>query len=348
MAAIALVTVPLFLRLNKPQGSMAQKLKRLDWVGSALFIASITSFLMPVSWGGVQFAWTAPNTLVPLLLGLAGLVAFAFYEIKIAKEPTVRFSLLRSYNMAYSLYGAIIHAIMLFGGLYFLPLYFEAAKRYTPVLAGVGLLPTAFTVAPFSIVAGIAITKTGDYRVVTWLGWIAATLGSGVMILLDVDSTVPQWIFLLACLGLGLGLLFNALVFITQAAADDGSVAFALGLGVFSRILGQCIGVAVCGTIFQNQMRARLLAVPALAPHADEYSRDASRLVATIGSIADLSAQASLIQAYADSLKIVWAVMCALSGSGLIGSLFVRKHSLDRVLNTEQGLKRGGSDDTRL
>ena len=340
---MGLLTVPLFVRLKMTRGSTGQKLRRVDWIGNVLFIASMTSILMPVTWGGLQFEWSAPNTLVPLFIGLASMAAFVTYEMKIATEPTVRLRLLKRYNMAYSMYGTAINALIVYGLLYFLPLYFEAAKSYGPVLTGVALFPATFTVAPFSVVAGIIITKTGDYRIVTCIGWIAATLGCGVMTLMSAGSTVAQWIFLTLCAGIGLGLLYNSLAVVTQAASTDSDMAFAIGMAVFSRLLGQCVGVAICSAIFQNQMLWRLQGIPSLAPHAYEYSRDASSLVLAIGAMPDAQTKTLLIEAYADSLKIVWAVLCAFGGTALLGSFFLRKYSLDRVLNTEQELRRSSS-----
>jgi hypothetical protein len=116
-------------------------------------------------------------------------------------------------------------------------------------------------------------------------------------------------------------------------------MAFAVSFFIFARLIGQCIGVAICGVIFQNQMRANLLAIPSLADQADEYSRDASSLVTELREMDDPVKKAHITSAYAESLQIAWAVMCALSGSAMIGSFFVRKISLDRALKTEQGLR---------
>ncbi|KAL9035112.1 MAG: hypothetical protein Q9214_006737, partial [Letrouitia sp. 1 TL-2023] len=275
---IGLVMVPTFMKLDLIPSTMAQKLKRVDWVGNVVFIAAMTSFLIPVTWGGVQYPWNSWHTLVPLLVGIAGLILFGVYEKTVAKEPTVRLELLASYNMAYSLIGTLINALIVYGALYFLPLYFEAVKGYNPIISGVALFPATFTVAPVSIISGVIITRSGDFRVVTWLGWIATTLGCGVMILLDVKTTTVQWISLTFCTGFGLGFLYTSLTFITQTASDDSNMAFAISLFIFARSLGQCIGVAICGVIFQNQMRQRLLQIPSLANDAVGYSRDASSL----------------------------------------------------------------------
>ena len=327
------------MKLNLVKGTIAEKLRRIDWLGTVWFIAATTSFLIPVTWGGVQYPWDSWRTLVPLIVGVVGFAGFIVYENYVPSEPTFRLHILRSYNMAYSLYATLVNAMIVYGLIYFLPLYFEATKGYNPIITGVALFPATLTVAPASIIAGAIITKTGDFKIITCVAWIIATLGLGVMILLDVDTTIPQWIFLTLCAGIGLGMLYTSLAFVNQAASDDASMAFAVSFFIFARLIGQCIGVAICGVIFQNQMRANLLAIPALADQADEYSRDASSLVNELKEMDDLVKKAHLISAYAESLQIAWAVMCALSGSAMIGSFFVRAISLDRELNTEQGLR---------
>ncbi|KAL5336139.1 major facilitator superfamily domain-containing protein [Aspergillus crustosus] len=338
-AAIALVIVPLFMKLNLIRGTIAQKLRRVDWIGTALFIAATTSFLIPVSWGGVQYPWSSWRTLVPLILGITAFTGFIIYEKYIPEEPTFRLHLLNSYNMAYSLYATFINAMIVYGTIYFLPLYFEATKSYNPIITGISLFPATLTVAPASILSGLLITKTGDFKYITITGWTISTLGLGIMILLDVETTIPQWIFLTLTPGIGLGILYTSLAFINQSASDDSSVAFAVSLFIFARLIGQCIGVAICGVIFQNRMRDILSNIPELAQHAVEYSRDAANLVTQLHRIEDSVERGLLVGAYAEALKTAWAVLCALSGTALIGGFWVDRVSLDRALDTEQGLR---------
>jgi hypothetical protein len=48
---VGFVGIPICLRLIFKTGSMVEKLKKIDWIGSFLFITSLTSFLIPLSWG---------------------------------------------------------------------------------------------------------------------------------------------------------------------------------------------------------------------------------------------------------------------------------------------------------
>jgi len=79
--------------------------------------------------------------------------------------------------------------------------------------------------------------------------------------------------------------------------------------------------------------------IPSLASKAAEFSQNSSTLVLAIHNMPSSLEKMQLIQAYADSLKLVWVVLCVLSGMALLGSFWVRPKTLDQVLNTEQPLK---------
>jgi hypothetical protein len=82
-----LVAVPLLLTLKPRTATMEEKLHRVDWIGGSLFIASATLFLIAISWGGNEFAWNDAGTLLPLILGVVGLLVTFFYESRVASTP---------------------------------------------------------------------------------------------------------------------------------------------------------------------------------------------------------------------------------------------------------------------
>jgi len=312
----------------------------VDWLGSVLFIGSTTSFLIPITWGGVSYAWNSWRTLVPLIIGVVGLVFFVVYEEKFAKEPLIRMDVFKNRTAAASYFETTIHGMILWCILYYLPLYYETVKGETPILSGVSLFPETFTVAPAAMVTGILITKTGRYRWAIWGGWFLTTFGSGLLCLLKADTPTVAWVFLNLISGLGLGILFPSMAFSIQAATTNKDLAFAVALFSFFRAFGQAIGVAIGGTIFQNEMKKKLLTHPLLAPKAGEYSADASSLVQIVKTMAAGEEKTQLIQSYSDALQIVWAVMTGLAFLGLLSSLLIKGLDLDRALETEQGMAR--------
>jgi len=330
--------VPLFLRLNFIPSSMASKLRRVDWLGSVMFVGSMSSFLIPLTWGGVMYSWTSWRTLVPLVIGIVGLIVFGLYERFVVTEPVIRLSIFanRTVNIAYV--NTVIHGMVLWCLLYYQPLYFEAVRGYTPIVAGVALFPATFTVAPMAIVIGFLITKTGKFRWAIWLGWTLATFGVGILYLLDVNTTVVQWIFIDLVSGVGLGILFPSLQFQVQAASSSKDLAFAVAAFSFFRAFGQALGVAIGGVIFQNSLSHKLQAYPAFAAQASELAKDAAALVQIITATPDGPDKLVLRTVYADSLKTVYIVMCALAGVALFLSFLIKSYDLNRALETEQGL----------
>jgi hypothetical protein len=341
---IGSVFVLLFLRTRFTPSDVARQLRDFDWVGSILFIGSTTSFLLGLTWGGVAHPWSAYQTVIPIVLGAVGVVVFTLQQARFAAQPIVPLVVFQNRTTVVSYFGTIITGLVLWCILYYMPLYFEAVKGYDNIIAGVALFPQTFTVAPAGALAGALLTKTGRYRWSIWLGWTLGTLGLGLFCVLDVDTSIPAWIFLNLVSGIGLGFLFPAIATAIQASVASEHVAIAIAIFSFFRSVGQALGVAIGGVIFQNRMLHNVRSYPGLAPNAALYSQDAVGLVELLRAMPDNADKRDLRQAYADSLRIVWAVCCALGGVAFLVSLFTRHHGLVAVIETKHGIDEGKAD----
>lgn len=327
------------MNLRRLPGSLVEKLRQIDYIGTFLFISSLASFLIPLTWGGISYPWGSWHTVAPLAIGVSGLAAFGFYEYRFARDPIIPPMIFNNRTATVSFIGSVFQGFILWCSLYYMPLYYEAVKEYSPVITGVALFPATFTVAPSAMVVGVVITSTGRYRWAIWLGWLVSTIGLGLICLIKVTTSIYGWILLNLVPGLGLGILFPSLGYAVQAAAEPKNVSIAVAMFSFFRALGQAIGVAIGGVVFQNQMHANLLTYPALAPNASAYSQDAAGLVQVIQGMDDGANKTDLKTAYTDSLRIVWAVNCAVAGVALILSLLTQAYDLDRAIESAQGLE---------
>ena len=297
----------------------------------------MTGFLIPVTWGGVQYAWDSWRTLVPLLVSAAGLIAFIVYIEFFASNPLIRTSVFKTRSAAILYISTVIHGIVLWSILYYMPLYFQAVKGFGPILSGVALFPWTFTVAPASIGTGIAIAITGTYRWANRAGWVLTTLGMGLLIVLKPNTSTVAWIFLNLVGGLGTGILFPAMALAVQASVTAQDQAYAANMFSFLRAFGQTLGVAIGGVIFQNQMRKKMLTFPLLADLAGEYSRDAAGLVKIIQDMPAGEMKEQLRESYTDALKYIWIVMLVFSAVALLGSWFVEAYDMNVANETEMG-----------
>ena len=87
MGAITIGVVVFLLHIPRPKGSLLQKLKRIDYLGTIVVVGSTIAILLPLNWGGNRYEWNSPVIIVLLIVGCIGYLLFALVEIKFAVEP---------------------------------------------------------------------------------------------------------------------------------------------------------------------------------------------------------------------------------------------------------------------
>lgn len=102
------VMIALFFSVNFPVDSFLHKLSRVDWVGTVVFVAATTGFLIPITWGGVMYSWDSWRTLVPLIVCLVALVGFLVYEEYVPAEPLIRSSVFKNRTAAVTYFQTFI------------------------------------------------------------------------------------------------------------------------------------------------------------------------------------------------------------------------------------------------
>ncbi|KAF4339242.1 multidrug transporter [Fusarium beomiforme] len=346
---IAYIAIPVTMRIKrKGDTSVNTKIKEFDWIGTIIFVVSLTSFLIPLSWGGIMYKWSSPRTVIPIVFGTLGLVAFGFH-IKFCRkysrcDPLLRPSLFTSLTALSAYFATVIHGITVWCLLYYVPLYHEVRGSST-IAAGVAVMPFTGTVAPAAVVIGLLIAKTGTYRPFIWAGWVLVPLGMGLMILLEKETATFKWVLIYLTGGLGLGILYSAQAFAAQASASNSDLPFAASFYAFCRSLGQGIGVAVGGVTFQNEFRKNIGKSPEFASRADEWAKDASALVQILKKLPPNMQlmKNTVINAYIKGLRTVWLVLTLLACTALLMSLVcVKAKSLDRKFETEHALDQTG------
>jgi len=61
-------------------------------------VASSTSFLIGLSWGGNKYQWRSPAVLVTTIVGLVGMVLTIVYERRFAKNPFLRLAIFEDWS----------------------------------------------------------------------------------------------------------------------------------------------------------------------------------------------------------------------------------------------------------
>ena len=326
-----------FLRFEPDHSSLRSRLATVDWIGGLLFISSLTSFLISISWGGVLYAWSSSHTLVPLIIGLFGLAATIIWEA-LCKHPFLQKSLFRSRAMITAYLCALFLGLLLFMTLYYLAFYFTAVHFHSPIHSGVDLLPCSVFVVPGSIIVSALITRMATFHWSVRIGSSITTLSCGLLIVFNSTTPTAVSATLMSIEGLGLGIVLTSVNFAIQAICPNTEHAGqAAALYAFMRSLGMCLGVAVGGTVFQNLMRQRLLDLDL----PEQIAKNAESYVSYLHTLhPDDPHRSAVLECYVHGFRGVFAVMTAIAGSALIFSFAIRHHDMDRILVTKHRLSK--------
>ncbi|KAI2634654.1 major facilitator superfamily transporter [Xylaria nigripes] len=333
--AFGLVAVPYLLTLKAKPATVNEKLGRIDWIGSVIFTASATSFLIAVSWGGSQYEWNDYQTLVPLILGFVGLLVTLAYERLWAKQPFLRHSLYHSTSSTITYVGGLIQGLVMYGLLYYGPFYFLSVKGFSPLDTGVTLLPATLTVTSAGIICGRLVTRYNNYRWFVWTGWFIASIGAGLFIIWPHNDSAGVWVVTYLIIGVGQGVILNAQNFASQAMCKLGDEAEAAAMYAFVRQFGMALGVGIGGTTFQNVMALKLrwLGLPV------EIAKQAEGYIGILHTLPAGDFKNNVMAAYKYGFTGLYSFYLAISVVALVISLlFVKSVDLTRQHHSEHRL----------
>ncbi|GHC40617.1 MFS transporter [Streptomyces flavofungini] len=228
--------------------SRAGGARRLDLPGAVL----VTGGIATLAYGIVQTeveGWTAATTLVPLVVGLALIGSFLVVEAR-AKAPLMPLALFRVRSVSAANATMFVCGMGLFAMWFFMTLYAQNVLGYTPLEAGLALIPSSVSVVVGSKVAPRLMRVMGA-RSVTVIGVLVAAVGFvWQWRVLDADGAYVTSIMLPGILMmLGAGLAGTPLAALATSGADPGDAGLVAGLINTSRTMGGSLGLAVLSTI---------------------------------------------------------------------------------------------------
>lgn len=344
IAGVAFILLALVLRVRYTKDSARNSLRRVDILGNALLVASVVSVLIALTWGGDQYPWSSWHTLVPLVLGLLGLISFLWVEsTKLIPEPTMPFRLFanRTSLGAYAL--TFIHGMLVYWASYFLPVYFQAVKDTGAIESGVNILPLAAVSMPFAILAAVFVSKTGRYREWFFLGMAILAIGYGLLSRLDESSSTGYWAGIQCICAAGLGVLTTTTLPAIQAPLTETDQAITTATWGFVRSFGGIWGIAIPAAVFNSRVNELASSIDVQSVQAALRNGGAYALAAAEGGLGSLGwdseTQAQVKDIYVQSLRRCWQVAIAFSLLGFLISFVVKDVHLRTDLATDFGLE---------
>ena len=262
--------------------SVRRKAVRIDWAGTALLAAGISTLVLLTSWGGTEYAWGSP-VIIGLAVATVGLgVAFVLVERR-TEEPAMPMRLFRIRTVVLASGILFIVGIAMFGAVTYLPTLLQIAGGASASNAGLLVVPLMIGLLTSSVLAGQLISRTGRYRIFPIVGTGTATVGMFLLSTLDAGSSRLESSVYMAILGVGLGMVMPVMVLATQNAAPIEDLGVATSTIGFFRAVGGSVGVAAFGALFTARItdllgaKANLHITPDVVRHLHPAARAATQ-----------------------------------------------------------------------
>ncbi|KAI0023650.1 major facilitator superfamily domain-containing protein [Xylariomycetidae sp. FL0641] len=338
---LAIVPFSFNLRVTR-QGSLGDNLRRVDWTGGGLLIAGVSSFLIGLTWSGVQYPWSSYKAWLPILLGVLIIAGALVYEAYGPIEPFIVLSVFDSASASIVFLQTFIQGFILYAQLYYLPLYLTSVKQFSSTITGVFIMAVNIILLPSSVTAGAVMTLRGTFVWAIQIGFAIVTLGDGLLLYLDQNVSIVAHVFIFLVSGFGHGFLLGSLEAATNAIARPNNITHALSMYYFMRSFGLCVGVAVGGTVFSNVFLHALQhrGVPeaeAIAANSEAFARTVKDLPAGI-------AKTALLDSYVEGFRGVFYLLVALAGLATILGFLVKHHTMDH--HSSPGRQTDGAEAT--
>ena len=297
--------------------------------------------LLGLQFGGETYPWDSAIVLSLIIVGVLVVVLFFLVEWRVAPYPIIPLDIFRERSNLACLAVCFCHGITFMGGSYYLPLYFQTCLGKTPIMSGVYTLSTAVPLSIISALTGVFIKSTGKYLYPIVFGFAMMTLGYGLFIDLDAESSLAKIVLYQIVAGLGVGPLFQAPLIALQSLVPKGDIAAATATFQFVRNFATAISVVIGSVVFQNIISSNQSTLAAaLGPQAAQQL-GGFNAGAEVGFIDSLPTEQKQVarDVFANSFHYMWIMYCVFAGVGLLlTSLITRQALSSQHERTQTGL----------
>ena len=304
----------------------------IDVLGVILLSAFTTCLIFFTDFGGdSDHGWDSIET---WLFGIGMVVAallFVLVESK-AADPIIPLSLFKNPIFVNATAIGLTLGLGMFAAIGFVPTFLQMSSGTSAAASGLLMLPMMVGLIGTSIGSGIAITRTGKYKIFPILGTIVTAIAMVAMTTLAADTPIWLICIYLFVFGAGLGLIMQVVVLVTQNSVDASMIGTATSTNNYFREVGASLGVAVFGTIFTTRLTDNLTDVfaGAGASASDAANATATLDPQTLSQLPD-ALRDGVVTAYADALAPVFWYLLPFIGLAFVLALFLRQIKLSDV-----------------
>jgi MFS family permease len=226
--------------------------ERIDWIGAALSAIGLIALV----WAVIEApgkGWTSTPVLAAFATAAVALVAFVRWERRVP-EPLLDVRLFRNARFTAASSTVTVLFFALFGFLFLSTQYLQFVLGYSPLSAGVHMLPYAFAMIVAAPLSGKLVERMGTKRVVT-AGMVA--FAGGLLLAATVsDHSYGRLGIALVLMGIGMGLAGAPATESIMGSLPVDRAGIGSAVNDTTRELGGALGVAIVGSIASSLLPA--------------------------------------------------------------------------------------------
>ncbi|CAG8973892.1 hypothetical protein HYALB_00003670 [Hymenoscyphus albidus] len=263
------VVVLIFFFKNSPnqkitEGSIASKLKQLNFLHLIVFSGGIVCLLLALERGGTIDSWSSGRIIALLVVSGVAFAVFVALEMLRKERAVIPRSILTNKTVGLCVLYAFCASAAFNLTDYFLPLWFQAIKEVSAAKSGQMLLPSIVSLSFAAISSGFILSAIGYYTPLMLLGSTMMGIGFGFLTSFTTNTGSSAWIGWQVMYGIGMGLAIPQPWSAIQTALAVEDIPAGMTAIAFAISTGAAIFISISQNIFINLLRQGLSKIPDL------------------------------------------------------------------------------------
>jgi EmrB/QacA subfamily drug resistance transporter len=289
--------------------SKTENPRKIDIFGAVLSIGGFFALVYGIIQAGMD-GWTAGQVLIAFVAAFVLLFSFIVWELR-SKNAMLPVAFFKNMSFTGANVALTLVSFAMMGAFFFLSQYLQSVQGYTPLQAGVRLLPMAGTTFVFSALSAGIANRFGT-KFTVGIGVLIAAAGFFMFADIAAVDTPFSKIALAMCItSVGLGLTMSPATNSIMGAIPVDKSGIGSAMNNTTRMIGSALGVAILGTLLNAAYLAKINAVswPAgLSSQALEAIRGSIQGAHAVADKVGVPQLAQLITAKADAAFVSGAV----------------------------------------
>ena len=238
------------------QDSRAEHPRRIDVPGCILSLTGFFALVYGIIQAGIS-SWTAHNVLYAFAAAVVLLTTFIVWELH-TTHAMLPLRFFRNMSFTGANVALTLVAFSMFGCFFFLSQYLQSVHGYSPLQAGVRLLPMAFAAFVGALSSAWIAQKIGTKLAVA-LGILIAAFGLYYFYLIAaVDTNYLKIAIGMIITSLGMGITMSPATNSIMGSIPVDEAGVGSAMNDTNRQIGGALGVAILGTLLNSAYAERI------------------------------------------------------------------------------------------